>query len=63
LIHALEAVLASNGVSTLDDGPTFVQIVPIPLRSQLDAQAGGFGGEMAKAVIAHGTPACGHLAY
>ena len=39
LVYALETVLALNGLSTVDDGQTFVQIVPIQLRSQVNTHA------------------------
>jgi hypothetical protein len=39
LIYAVETVLALNGIATVDDGRAFVQIVPIQLRSQVNAHA------------------------
>jgi hypothetical protein len=39
LLYAVETVLALNGIATVDDGKTFVQIVPIQLRSQVNAHA------------------------
>jgi hypothetical protein len=39
LVYALETVLALNGLSTVDDGQAFVQIVPIQLRSQVNTHA------------------------
>ena len=39
LVYALETVLALNGLSTVDDGRAFVQIVPIHLRSLIDPHA------------------------
>jgi hypothetical protein len=39
LAYALETVLALNGILTVDDGPSFVQIVPIQLQSQVDTRA------------------------
>ena len=39
LVYALETVLALNGISTVDDGQSFVQIVPIQLRSQVNTHA------------------------
>ncbi len=39
LTYAFETVLALNGIATVDDGKTFVQIVPIELRSRVNAHA------------------------
>jgi hypothetical protein len=39
LIYAFETVLALNGIATVDDGPAFVQVVPIQLRSRVNAHA------------------------
>jgi hypothetical protein len=39
LVYALETVLALNGLSAVDDGQSFVQIVPIQLRSMIDPHA------------------------
>jgi hypothetical protein len=39
LVYALETVLALNGICSVDDGPSFVQIVPAALRSQVDTHA------------------------
>jgi hypothetical protein len=39
VIYALETVLALNGIATVDDGRAFVQIVPMVLRSQVNAHA------------------------
>ena len=39
LVYALETVLALNGISIVDDGRSFVQIVPVQLRSQVNAHA------------------------
>jgi hypothetical protein len=39
LVYALETVLALNGISTVDDGQAFVQIVPTQLLSQVNTNA------------------------
>jgi hypothetical protein len=39
VVYALETVLALNGISTVDDGQAFVQIVPMQLRSQVNTHA------------------------
>jgi hypothetical protein len=39
VVYALETVLALDGISTVDDGQAFVQIVPIQLRSQVNTHA------------------------
>jgi hypothetical protein len=39
IIYAFETVLALNGIGTMDDGKSFVQITPIALRSQTSAHA------------------------
>lgn len=39
LVYALETVLALNGLSTVDDGQAFVEIMPIQLRSQVNTHA------------------------
>ena len=39
LVYALETVLALNGISTVDDGQAFVQIVPIQLLYQVNTNA------------------------
>jgi hypothetical protein len=39
LVYALETVLALNGILPVDDGPSFVQIVPIQLQSKVDTRA------------------------
>jgi hypothetical protein len=39
VIYAIETVLALNGIAAVDDGKSFVQIVPIQLRSQVNAHA------------------------
>jgi hypothetical protein len=39
LVYALETVLALNGLCTVDDGRSFVQIMPIQLRSMIDPHA------------------------
>jgi hypothetical protein len=39
LVYALETVLALDGISTVDDGQSFVQIVPMQLRSRVNTHA------------------------
>jgi hypothetical protein len=39
VVYAFETVLALDGISTVDDGQAFVQIVPMPMRWQVNAQA------------------------
>ncbi len=36
VIYALETVLALEGIAAVDDGKTFVQIVPMPLRARIN---------------------------
>jgi hypothetical protein len=39
LVYAVETVLALNGIATVDDGQSFVQVVPIQARPQVSAHA------------------------